>query len=96
LVDTAAGKWKDGGHGTGIFPLTAEDDDEEEVAGDDRSDSSWQLSDTYSAISSDSQDDEATHYAGMDKEKEQSWLSKKTEGLTPAGIRKQLLRKTVR
>lgn len=95
MVDTAAGKWKDGGHGSGIIP-NDDTDDPADGAGDDRSDASSVLSDTYSAISSDLQENEGTHYAGGEGAKEQSWLAKKTEGIRPSGISKKLLRKTVR
>ena len=92
LIDTAAGRWKDSGDGSGIVPADPDDDDE----GEDRSDSSSILSDTYSAISSELQDNEATHYAGLDETKDENWLQKKTKELTPAGMRKEILRKTVR
>lgn len=50
---------------------------------------------SYSA-GSDLDDNEATHYAGLDEREEQNGLSEKTHTITPNGIRKALLRKTVR
>jgi hypothetical protein len=50
---------------------------------------------SYSA-SSLLQDNEDTHYVGMDKHKDRNWFQKKTHGITPAGIKQDLLRKTVR
>jgi len=94
LVDTAAGKWKDSGDGSGIIPTDPDDEDDDQ--GENRSDSSSILSDTYSAISSELQDDEGTHYAGLDGKKDEGWLHKKAKELTPNGIRKELLKKTVR
>lgn len=96
-VDTAAGKWKDGGYGSGIVPTTDDDEDEDDQGGaaNSGSDTSSVVSDTYSAISSDLQENEDTHYAGNEGEND-GWLAKKTQGITPSGIRKKLLRKTVR
>lgn len=94
-VDTADKKWKDSGDGTGIIPdesYGADRDTEREEG----SDVSSILSDTYSATSSDLHQNEDTHYAGLDDKKERGWIAEKTKGITPAGIRKELLRKTVR
>ncbi|WWC87802.1 uncharacterized protein L201_002694 [Kwoniella dendrophila CBS 6074] len=53
-------------------------------------------SDSYSA-ESDLDDNEDTHYAGLDKDdEEKNWLKAKRKRLTPGGMRKELLRKTVR
>ncbi|WWC60223.1 uncharacterized protein I303_102789 [Kwoniella dejecticola CBS 10117] len=52
-------------------------------------------SDSYSA-ESDLDDNEDTHYVGLDKEEEKGWLERKKKRLTPGGMRKELLRKTVR
>nr|XP_019050292.1 IQ domain-containing calmodulin-binding protein [Kwoniella bestiolae CBS 10118]OCF29222.1 IQ domain-containing calmodulin-binding protein [Kwoniella bestiolae CBS 10118] len=52
-------------------------------------------SDSYSA-ESDLDDNEDTHYVGLDKEEEKGWLERKKMRLTPGGMRKELLRKTVR
>jgi hypothetical protein len=95
LVDTAAGKWKDAGNGGGIVEDDSEGQDDDQQQAND-SDVSSLLSDSYSATSSDLQDNADTHYVGLDTTKERSWLEKKTHGITPAGIRKELLRKTVR
>ena len=94
-VDTADKKWKDSGNGTGIIPDESYSADQEDEA-DRASDASSILSDTYSATSSDLHQNEDTHYAGLDEKKEKGWLAEKTKGITPAGIRKELLRKTVR
>ena len=50
---------------------------------------------SYSA-DTDLDDNEDTHYAGLPKDEDRGWLSKRVKGITPAGIRKELLRKTVR
>lgn len=92
LVDTAAGRWKDLGDGGGIVPT---DSDDEEDQGDGPSDSSSILSDTYSAISSDLQDDGYSQPEASDKGDE-GWLQKKANGITPNGITKDLMRKTTR
>ncbi|WWD05811.1 hypothetical protein V865_003894 [Kwoniella europaea PYCC6329] len=53
-------------------------------------------SDSYSA-ESDLDDNEDTHYIGLDKDdEEKGWLERKKKRLTPGGMRKELLRKTVR
>nr|XP_019012150.1 IQ domain-containing calmodulin-binding protein [Kwoniella pini CBS 10737]OCF50931.1 IQ domain-containing calmodulin-binding protein [Kwoniella pini CBS 10737] len=52
-------------------------------------------SDNYSA-ESDLDDNEDTHYIGLDKEQEKGWLVRNKQKLTPGGMRKELLRKTVR
>jgi hypothetical protein len=52
-------------------------------------------SDSYSA-SSELQDNEATHYADFDARKEKGWVQRHVQGVTPSGVRKQILRKTVR
>nr|XP_019004765.1 IQ domain-containing calmodulin-binding protein [Kwoniella mangroviensis CBS 8507]OCF68226.1 IQ domain-containing calmodulin-binding protein [Kwoniella mangroviensis CBS 8507] len=53
-------------------------------------------SDSYSA-ESDLDDNEDTHYVGLDKaDEEKGWLERKKKRLTPGGMRKELLRKTVR
>ncbi|GFZ42631.1 hypothetical protein JCM24511_00348 [Saitozyma sp. JCM 24511] len=108
LVDTAAGKWRDSGNGGGIVPdessifNPASDDDENEAGRSSRSRSgsvsSGSLSpasDSYSA-SSELQDNEATHYADFDARKEKGWVQRHVQGVTPSGVRKQILRKTVR
>ncbi|OCF30327.1 IQ domain-containing calmodulin-binding protein [Kwoniella heveanensis BCC8398] len=72
-------------------PRTGEDADE--YTG---SDSDSGSSASYSA-SSDLDDNEDTHYVGLDKEEEEKgWLAKRTKKYTPGGMRKELLRKTVR
>ncbi|WVR03884.1 hypothetical protein IAU60_000883 [Kwoniella sp. DSM 27419] len=125
LVDTAAGKWKDGGQGTGIYPFdSATDDGHGDEPGEERdrhdgsaytgtsktprstrsspsrsreeeSDGASSSSVSYSA-SSDLDDNEDTHYAGLDQPDDRGWSARKKERLTPGGIRKELLRKTVR
>ncbi|WVF67126.1 hypothetical protein IAT40_001871 [Kwoniella sp. CBS 6097] len=51
---------------------------------------------SYSA-ESDLDDNEDTHYVGLDKEaEEKGWLARRTKKYTPGGMRKELLRKTVR
>jgi hypothetical protein len=94
LVDTAAGKWKDSGDGGGIIPTGPDDEDDNQY--DNRSDSSSIISDTYSAISSDLQEEEGMHDAGLDEDNDKGWLQKKAKEFTPNGIRKELLRKTMR
>ena len=98
-MDTAANKWRDAGHGRGIVPQDETDqgdDDEQNHPDGDVSDSeSEAVSDTYSATS-DLQENEDTHYVGLDQVSKQNWLERKTKGITPGGIRKELLRKTVR
>ncbi|WRT65622.1 uncharacterized protein IL334_002567 [Kwoniella shivajii] len=51
-------------------------------------------SDSYSA-GSDLDDNEDTHYVGIDKS-DKGWLESRKNKLTPGGMRKELLRKTVR
>ncbi|KAK8861514.1 hypothetical protein IAR55_002335 [Kwoniella newhampshirensis] len=109
LVDTAAGKWKDSGDGSGIVPddtssesypeppLAANTDDStttgsSETTSDDSTESD--PTGSYSA-GSDLDDNEDTHYAGVDKE-DDGWFEKRRKRLTPGGIRKKLLKKTVR
>ena len=50
---------------------------------------------SYSA-DTDLDDNEDTHYAGLPRKEDQSWFDRKIKGITPGGIRKELLRKTVR
>jgi hypothetical protein len=50
---------------------------------------------SYSA-DTDLDDNEDTHYAGLPPKEDQGWLEKRVKGITPGGIRKELLRKTVR
>ncbi|WVQ78707.1 hypothetical protein IAT38_000794 [Cryptococcus sp. DSM 104549] len=52
-------------------------------------------SDSYSAQSSDLDENEDTHYVGLDKP-EQGWWAQRRKKVTPGGMRKELLRKTVR
>ena len=94
LVDTAAGKWKDAGNGGGIIPDDTYDDSQPAQDSDD-SDAASISSDSYSATS-DLQENEDTHYVGLDKEKEKGWLQEKVHGITPSGIKKKMLRKTLR
>lgn len=107
-VDTAAGKWRDSGNGGGIVPdessifNPASEDDENEAGRSSRSRSGSvssgslsSASDSYSA-SSELQDNEATHYADFDARKEKGWVQRHVQGVTPSGVRKQILRKTVR
>ncbi|ODN76749.1 hypothetical protein L202_05364 [Cryptococcus amylolentus CBS 6039] len=53
-------------------------------------------SDSWSAQSSDLDENEDTHYIGLDKANSGSWLSRHRKKMTPGGVRKELLRKTVR
>jgi hypothetical protein len=108
-VDTAAGKWRDSGNGGGIVPdessifKPASDEEEEGDAGRSSRSRSGSVSsgslssasDSYSA-SSELQDNEATHYADFDARKEKGWVQRHVQGVTPSGVRKQILRKTVR
>jgi hypothetical protein len=107
-VDTAAGKWRDAGNGGGIIPdetsiFHPREDRNGEPPGrhpeaiESRSSiSSTSLSDSYSASSS-LQDNEDTHYAGFDaREENKGWVKRHVKGTTPGGVRKQILRKTVR
>ncbi|RXK41274.1 hypothetical protein M231_01424 [Tremella mesenterica] len=100
LVDTAAGKWHDAGNGGGIIPDNPieqinQGDGQEQRFVDDTAPRSSRSSVSYSA-GSDLQDNEDTHYVGLDKDKGRNWLQRKTKGITPSGIRNDLLRKTVR
>lgn len=108
-VDTARQRWKDSGDGTGVVPdqtflerLRSDDttpsakpasNPTEDNVSDYSVDSMSSAS--YSA-ESDLDDNEDTHYAGLPNDDDRGWLSKKVKGVTPAGIRKELLRKTVR
>jgi hypothetical protein len=103
-VDTARNRWKDSGDGSGIIPdqpmlerLRSDDSAPATPTPDDISDYSVHpmSSASYSA-ESDLDDNEDTHYAGLPKDEDQGWLAKRAKGVTPAGIRKELLRKTVR
>ncbi|WVQ74548.1 hypothetical protein IAR50_004149 [Cryptococcus sp. DSM 104548] len=53
-------------------------------------------SDSWSAQSSDLDENEDTHYVGLDRTNNGSWLSRHRKKITPGGVRKELLRKTVR
>ena len=90
-VDTARKQWKDAGNGNGIVP---NDRSEPDDTPDDGSISSG-FSGSYSA-DSDLQDNQATHYVGLDKADEGSWLTRQKRKLGPKGLKKQLLRKTIR
>jgi hypothetical protein len=105
-VDTAAGKWKDSGNGTGIIPndkqWSSKDDDEDDGDDNERDGSDVSslssrsdISDSYSA-ESDLQDNAETHYLGLEEGEKEGWLKRKTKGITPGGIKKGLLRKTLR
>jgi hypothetical protein len=108
-VDTARQRWKDSGDGTGVVP---DQTFLERLRSDDATPSAKPASgptedhvsdysvDSMSSASysaeSDLDDNEDTHYAGLPNDNDRGWLSKKVKGVTPAGIRKELLRKTVR
>ena len=104
-MDTARHRWKDSGDGTGILP---DDSLLERLRSDDTPSKTHPTSDDASDYSVDSMssgsysadtdldDNEDTHYAGLPKDEDRGWLSKRVKGITPAGIRKELLRKTVR
>jgi len=107
-VDTARQRWKDSGDGSGIIPdqtflqrLRSDEPDAPHKnvnpTEDDASDYSVSSmsSGSYSARS-DLDDNEDTHYAGLPNDEDRGWLSRKVKGVTPAGIRKEMLRKTVR
>lgn len=72
----------------------AQDTDADAVSLSDYSISSFSSA-SYSA-DSDLDDNEDTHYAGLPRKEDQGWLEKRVKGITPGGIRKELLRKTVR
>lgn len=107
LVDTAAGRWKDSGDGQGIVP----DEDFDGTAAESAlykpgrpaslsssassSSASSSSSLSYSQVS-DMDDNEDTHYVGLDKAGEKNWLQRKAKEITPSGIRQQILRKTVK
>ncbi|KIR97495.1 IQ domain-containing calmodulin-binding protein [Cryptococcus deuterogattii 2001/935-1] len=114
FVDTAAGRWKDAGDGTGIVPADPQSEEDEnkskaqptidpyapphnhrmhKVSGS--SSLSSLSSDSYSPQSSDLDENESTHYVGLDQ-KPEGWLERKKKRLTPGGVRRELLRKTVR
>jgi hypothetical protein len=101
-VDTARNRWKDSGDGSGIIPdqpmlERLRSDDTEPATPDDISDYSvHSMSSASYSAESDFDDNEDTHYAGLPKDEDQGWLAKRAKGVTPAGIRKELLRKTVR
>lgn len=107
-VDTAAGKWRDSGDGSGIIPdetwkeLHPEEAKREaelyRAGSRGSSSSAVSVSSMSSGWSAQSglQENEATHYDEYTAESEKGWLGRKVEGVTPAGIKKQLLRKTVR
>ncbi|WVO13258.1 hypothetical protein L204_100871 [Cryptococcus depauperatus] len=112
LVDTAARRWKDTGNGQGIVPYDSADDSAEDNPPRSPKDpyavprrhhlykipkqsSTFSFSsDTYSA-QSDLDDNEDTHYMNLDK-KSEGWLDRGRKKITPGGVRKELLRKTVR
>jgi hypothetical protein len=102
-VDTARNRWKDSGDGSGIIPdqpmleRLRSDDPSNPATPDDGSEYSVSSvsSASYSA-DTDLDDNEDTHYAGLPKDEDRGWLAKRANGITPAGIRKELLRKTVR
>jgi hypothetical protein len=101
-VDTARNRWKDSGDGSGIIPdqpmlERLRSDHTEPATSDDISDYSvHSMSSASYSAESDLDDNEDTHYAGLPKDEDQGWLAKTAKGVTPAGIRKELLRKTVR
>lgn len=102
LVDTAAGKWMDSGDGSGIVPDEGFDGTASQSAlyRPGRQDSSASSdgsisSDSYSQLS-DMDDNEGTHYVGLDKQAEKGWLQRKAEEITPSGIRKKMLRRSVK
>lgn len=101
-MDTARNRWKDSGDGSGIIPDAPmlerlRSDDTSPPTPDDVSDYSVHSmsSGSYSA-DTDLDDNEDTHYAGLPKDEDRGWFAKTAKGITPAGIRKELLRKTVR
>lgn len=108
-VDTAAGKWRDSGDGTGIIPddsykglnpITEEQAYSSRAyrmampqsnSSDACSVSSWS-SDSYSDGSL--QEMEDSHYTGGKIRK--GFWERKVKGVTPAGVRDELLRKTIK
>ncbi|XAO23003.1 hypothetical protein I312_101780 [Cryptococcus bacillisporus CA1280] len=114
FVDTAAGRWKDAGDGTGIVPADPQSEEDENKPKPQptidpyapphnqrmhkvsRASSLSSLSsDSYSAQSSELDENESTHYVGLDQ-KPEGWLERQKKRLTPGGVRRELLRKTVR
>lgn len=114
FVDTAAGRWKDAGDGTGIVPADPQSEEDENtpkpqptidpyatphnhhIRKVSRTSSLSSLSsDSYSPQSSELDENESTHYAGLDQ-KPEGWLERQRKRLTPGGVRRELLRKTVR
>lgn len=114
FVDTAAGRWKDAGDGTGIVPVDPQSEEDENtpkpqptidpyasphnhrVYQISRASSLSNLSsDSYSPQSSELDENESTHYVGLDQ-KPEGWLERQRKRLTPGGVRRELLRKTVR
>ena len=97
-VDTAYKKWRDAGSGKGIVRVdpashSDKDDDGDE---DEDDDDHGSISSDYSA-SSDLQDNQDTHYVGLDKSDEgKNWFTRQKNKLRPGGVKKQLLRKTIR
>ncbi|ORX33660.1 hypothetical protein BD324DRAFT_210415 [Kockovaella imperatae] len=94
-VDTARNRWKDAGHGKGIIP---NDDRKTGFTPGDESDSSSLTSDSSASYSagSDLHENEDTHYVGLDKPNGNNWFSRQKNKLGPKGIKKKLLRKTIR
>lgn len=114
FVDTAAGRWKDAGDGTGIVPADPQSEEDENKPKPQptidpyapphnqrmhkvtRASSLSSLSsDSYSPQSSELDENESTHYVGLDQ-KPEGWLERQKKRLTPGGVRRELLRKTVR
>lgn len=104
-MDTARDRWKDSGDGTGIvqdqtfLERLRSDDTNERHPDTSDSASDYSISSVESAsysAESDLDDNEDTHYAGLPSKQDQGWLEKRVKGITPGGIRKELLRKTVR
>jgi hypothetical protein len=96
-VDTAAGKWRDSGNGGGIVPdessifKPASDEEEEGDAG--RSSRSRSGSVSSGSLSSASDSYSASSVL---QDNEAGWVQRHVQGVTPSGVRKQILRKTVR
>lgn len=106
LVDTAAGKWRDSGDCSGIVPeetwkeLHPEEAEREAElyrtgAGSSSDLSISSMSSGWSAQSG-LQENESTHYDEYNGDNLKGWLGRKVEGVTPAGVKKQLLRKTLK
>lgn len=73
------------------------DDPSAPATPDDTSDySTHSLSSASYSADTDLDDNEDTHYAGLPNDEDRGWLAKTAKGITPGGIRKELLRKTVR